>query len=93
MSAYNQAKIVQIQPQYIQMGGIRVIQPQHQHQQIYISQQNTPYVRQNMMIQGSPTQSAVIQTGAIPQQANIIRPINYYNMAAPINPQPFRSIP
>lgn len=86
--------MVQIQPQYIQMGGIRVIQPsQHQHQQqIYISQQSTPY-RQNMIIQGSPTQSAVLQSGAIPQQSNIIRPINYYNMAAPINSQPFRSIP
>ncbi len=83
-------KVIQIQPQYIQMGGARVIQS-IQPQQVYISQSGTPYARQ--IIQTSPTQSAVIQSGAIPQQANIPRPINYYSMAAPINPQPFRPIP
>lgn len=98
---YNQ-RAIQVQPQQPQFiqgpngQPIRVIQKVQQIQQVpqqvfILPQQPAPYPPQNVIIQnGQAVQSAVYQA-AVPQPIPVAR--NYISMAAPVNVQPYRSLP
>lgn len=76
------------QTQYIQgpNGQVRVIQ-QTQQVQHFIVPHNAPYPGQQILIQNSPTHSAVLHPGAIPSQ---MRGVPFYQVATPA---PYRSLP